>query len=47
MDQYPFELNFYVAGCQVDDFIEILKSNGFIEQAKVVKIQFDIQLKNI
>ncbi len=47
MDQYPFEFNFYVAGCQVDDFIKMLEENSFIEQAKCCKIQFDNELKNI
>ena len=47
MDQYPFEFNFYVAGCQVDDLVALLNATGFKEQAKTVKIQFDNQLKNI
>lgn len=47
MDQLPFEFKFDLAGKDVDHFINMLKINGYHNQAKVATQQFNKQLENL
>jgi hypothetical protein len=47
MDHYPFEFNIKIIGLEVDEFIELLKKEGYKTQAKDVEQQFDKQLRKI
>lgn len=47
MDHYPFEINFYISGCDIDKFLMTLKNAGFDNQANVASIQIKEQLKEL
>lgn len=44
MDQLPIECKFLIIACQIEEFIELLEREGFIEQARCVRLQFEEQL---
>lgn len=47
MDQYPFDINIEVAGCDVDRFLIVLKNAGFYNQASEAGQQIKEQIKSL
>ena len=44
MDQLLIECKFFVIASEIDEFIELLEREGYTEQAKCVKLQFEQQI---
>lgn len=47
MDQYPFTFKICFAGIDAPDFIDLLKNNGYKEQARTAQAQFDAEIKGL
>lgn len=46
MDQYPFDFQITVVGCDIEQFIQMLRDNGFYGQADLMQKSFDKQLED-
>lgn len=48
MDQAPFDFNITLIGPDgVEDFVYMLKENGWYQQAETIEEQFEKQLKEL
>ena len=46
MDQLPIECKFFIIACEIEEFIDLLEKEGYTEQAKCVRLQFEHQIAN-
>ena len=47
MDQYPFLIDLTIIGMDIENFIQILRYNGYDNQANDAEQQFKDQLEDI